>query len=137
MALARTEAVSRSVTIALRFEDQSDGTAFAVYVDGNHNGVRTADIDARVDQPIDAVVRLWQLFPGVSIGVTPESGETEAVQVGASRILSFTPAGTATPGTIYIRGRDGSQLAVRVLGATGRTRVLRLDRRRRVWIDAV
>ena len=31
----------------------------------------------------------------------------------------------ATSGTIYLRGRDGSRVAVRVLGATGRTRVLR------------
>ncbi len=133
MALARTEAVSRSATVALRFEDQPAGIAFGVYLDGNHDGVRTADINAGVDVRLDGPVRLWELFPGVSIGVTPASGERDPVQVGASNILSFTPAGTSTPGTIYVRGRDDSQLAVRVLGATGRTRVLRHDSRRGTW----
>jgi hypothetical protein len=50
--------------------------------------------------------------------------------------MSFTPSGTATSGTIYIRGRDGSQFAVRVLGATGRTRVLRYLPARKEWTDA-
>jgi type II secretory pathway pseudopilin PulG len=137
MALARTEAVSRSATVALRFEDQPAGIAFGVYLDGNHDGVRTADINAGVDPRLDGPVRLWELFPGVSIGVTAASGQRDPVQVGASNILSFTPAGTSTSGSIYIRGRDDSQLAVRVLGATGRTRVLRHDPRRGTWGMAI
>jgi Tfp pilus assembly protein FimT len=136
MALARAEAVSRSTSVALRFEDGPDGIAFSVYLDGNRNGVLTRDIDAGVDRPLDRAVRLWELFPGVTIGVTPATGESDPVQVGASNLLSFTPAGTATAGTVYIRGRDGSQLAVRVLGATGRTRVLRFDPRRAAWGDS-
>jgi hypothetical protein len=135
MALARAIAVSRSATVGLRFEDEPDGTSVTAFLDGNRNGIRTADIIERIDRPLDDPVRLWQLFPGVTIGVTPESGEKEAVTVGLSRILSFTPSGTATPGTIYVRGRDGSQLAVRVLGATGRTRVLRFETRLRAWTD--
>jgi hypothetical protein len=49
------------------------------------------------------------------------------VQLGRTNLLTFTPAGTATSGTIYIRDREGTQWAVRVLGATGRTRVLRYE----------
>ena len=135
MALARTEAVSQARVIALRFENQPDGIAFTIYRDGNRNGVRTRDIEGGIDLPVGPPVRLWELFPGAAIGVTPDSGEADPVQVGVSNLLSFTPAGTATAGTIYIRGRDGSQLAVRVLGATGRTRVLRYDPRRATWGD--
>jgi hypothetical protein len=133
VALARATAVSRSATVGLRFEDKPDGTSFTAYLDGNHNGIRTTDILDRIDRPLGGPVRLWQLFPGVTIGVTPASGEKEAVAVGPSHILSFTPSGTATSGTVYVRGRDGSQLAVRVLGATGRTRMLRFDTRLGDW----
>jgi hypothetical protein len=59
------------------------------------------------------------------------------VQLGAGDILSFTAAGTATSGTVFVRGRDGSQLAVRVLGATGRTRVLRYDTHLAAWTGEV
>ena len=57
----------------------------------------------------------------------------DPVRIGSSSLMSFTPLGTATPGTIYLRGRDGSQYAVRVLGATGRTRVLRDAPGTREW----
>ena len=48
----------------------------------------------------------------------------EGIRIGSSRILTLGPDGTATSGTIYLRGRRG-QYAVRILGATGRTRVWR------------
>ena len=50
-------------------------------------------------------------------------------------LMSFTPLGTASSGTLYLRGRDGSQYAVRVLGATGRTRVLRYEPVTRTWVE--
>ena len=56
------------------------------------------------------------------------------MRIGRSRILTFTPIGTATSGTLYLRGRGSIQFAVRVLGATGRTRVLRYDARLRKWV---
>lgn len=124
MGLARAQAVARSATVALRFEEGPDGVTFAVYQDGNGNGVRTADIQAGVDRMTEAPMDLANLFPGVAIALT---GTGSPVQIGTSRLLSFTSLGTATSGTIYVRGRDGSQYAVRVLGATSRTRVLRFD----------
>ena len=47
--------------------------------------------------------------------------------IGPAKILTMSPDGTATSGTLYLRGAR-SQYAVRVLGATGRTRVLKYDR---------
>jgi hypothetical protein len=55
----------------------------------------------------------------------------------ASVLMSFTPIGTATSRTLYLRGRDASQYAVRVLGATGRTRVLRYVTATRQWIEVL
>ena len=51
--------------------------------------------------------------------------------------MSFTPIGTATSRTLYLRGRDGSQYSVRVLGATGRTRVLRYVPATHQWIEVL
>lgn len=134
MAVARTYAVLRSAHVALRFVDDESGVSFQTFVDDNQNGVRTSDIAAEVDRPLDAPARLSDLFPGVDIGIAPELG-ADPVRLGSSDLLSFTPLGTATPGTIYIRGRDGTQLAVRVLGATARTRVLRYAPQTRAWVE--
>jgi Tfp pilus assembly protein FimT len=133
--LARTQAVARSASVALRFEEDARGISFTVYQDGNRNGVRTRDIQRGVDPMIDPPARLFELFPGVEIAVTPEAGGGDGVQVGSSNLLSFSPMGTATSGTVYVKGSDGTQWAVRVLGATGRTRVLRFDTRTGQWVN--
>lgn len=136
MALARSEAVRRSSTVALRFEETSQGVVFAVFVDGDGNGVRTHDIEAGVDWLLQPSTRLSHLYPGVAIDLASEPSPASPVQLGRSSILSFTPTGTATSGTIYVLGRDGTQWAVRVLGATGRTRVLRRVPGSSQWIEA-
>jgi hypothetical protein len=87
-----------------------------------------------VDLPVDAPVRLFELFPGVAIGVSPTTPTDDPISIGGSDILSFTPSGTSSSGTIYIAGRDGTQWAVRVLGATARTRVLRYIAEEDTWI---
>jgi type II secretory pathway pseudopilin PulG len=125
MTLARTQAVTRGRSVALRFEDEADGIAFAVYEDGNRNGVETADIQRQVDRQIDPRMPLWEQFPGVAIGLTASAPSADPVRLGRTTLMSFSPLGTATSGTIFVRGRDGTQWAVRVLGVTGRTRVLR------------
>ncbi len=126
MLLARAQAVRAAATVAVRFEDTSDGTTMAVFIDGNRNGVRTQDIQSGADAPLDRPILLSVLFAGVTLEFPPSM----------SRLFSFTPSGTATSGTVYIRGRDGSQFAVRVLGATARARVLRYVPARDVWIEA-
>jgi type II secretory pathway pseudopilin PulG len=134
VALARAQAAKRSAYVALRFEGTGEAMSFAMFVDGNRNGVRARDIDARVDRPIDTRVRLRDMFPGVDIALSAAAGGGEGLRVGSSRMLSFSPIGTATSGTIYVRGRDDTQLAVRIFGATARTRVLRYEPRTREWV---
>jgi type II secretory pathway pseudopilin PulG len=135
-ALARMDAVKRSASVAIRFEDGASAYQFTVYVDGNRNGVRTRDIERQVDRPLGRSERLGDNFPGVTIGVLPDIGiSSDPVQIGASSLMTFTPLGTATSGTVYIRGRGPVQYAVRVLGVTGRTRVLRYEAETGVWLD--
>jgi hypothetical protein len=136
MALARAQAVSRSTTIALRFVEGSTGISISVVQDGNRNGVRARDIDLQIDSQIEAPLMLSDLFPGVEIGLTPHAPGTDAVQLGGTNLFSFTPRGTASSGSVYVRGRDGTQWVVRVLGATARSRVLRYVPTTGEWVHA-
>jgi len=117
----------RTSTVALRFAREPRGITFGAFIDGNRNGVRARDILAGLDRPVEAPVLLADIFPGVAIALSAGLGGDAALQLGGSDLLSFTPSGTATSGSVYIRGPDGSQFAVRVLGATGRARVLQYD----------
>ena len=136
MALARAQAVGRATTVALRFQNVESGIAVSTIQDGNRNGVRTRDIDLQIDRAIEGAVLLSDLFPGVDIGLTPGVADDGAVQLGGTSILSFTPHGTATSGSVYVRGRDGTQWVVRVLGVTARSRVLRYVPATREWVNA-
>ena len=136
VAAAKLQAVSRSANVALRFEQRDGRVLFATVIDGNGNGVRTADLDAGIDRSIEPPLELGAHYPGVAIGLAPGTPATAPVQVGSANLWSFTPAGTATPGSVYVRGPDGTQWVVRVFGGTGRARVLRYEPARRTWVDS-
>ena len=133
MVMARTYAVTRSANVALRFTPTDSDATFQMFVDGNGNGVRTADIAGGVDRPLDQAVTLSDLFSGVMIAAADKA---DPIQIGSANLMSFTPLGTATPGTIFVRGREGLQLQLRVVGATGRTRLLRYDEASGDWVDS-
>lgn len=139
---ARMEAVMRSCSTGLRFVSGAGGYAYGMYLDGNGNGVRTADIGRGVDRELMPPERLPDLFRGVDFGVIPDLPPVEPgtpppgsdpIKTGSSDILSFSSIGTATSGSLYIRGSHGAQYVIRVLGDTARTRVLRFDSRARRW----
>ncbi len=104
--------------------------------DGNGDGVHTADITQQIDRLIEAPLHLSDLFPGAAIGLAPGTPAASPVALGGTMILSFTPNGTATSGSVYVVGRDQTQWAVRVLGVTARARVLRYERAAGVWLNA-
>jgi hypothetical protein len=136
MTLARTQAAAWGAAVALRFVETREGPVFSVYRDGNRNGVLSNEIEHHVDVQVEAPVLLSERFPGVRIGLAPGAPVPDAVHIGNTTLLSFSPGGTSTSGTIYIVGSDRTQWAVRVLGATGRTRVLRHDPVRDDWTIA-
>jgi type II secretory pathway pseudopilin PulG len=133
---ARMEALKRRAYVAIRFESDADGITVSAYADGNANGVRSTDITSGADTRLAPPERLEQRFAGVRFGfetgVPDVDGAAVAptadpIRVGTSRMLSFSPTGTSSTGTVYLRGRGRRQLAVRVLGATGRVRTLWFD----------
>jgi hypothetical protein len=133
---ARLQAVRRGFAEAMRFETSGEDVTVSMAIDGNRNGVRNADIAAQVDPVIEPPARLSERFPGVRIAIGDEAGGGDPVRFGAGGLLSFTPLGTSSSGSVYVRGRDGSQFAVRVLGATGRTRVLLYRPSTGDWVES-
>lgn len=139
---ARMQAVMRSASVAVQFVETPDGYEYAVYVDGNANGVLTRDIRSGVDRRIDATERLRDQVAGVEFGAVPglppvDTGGTppgtDPIRLGASSLASFSPLGSSSSGTLYIRGRGGAQYAVRIFGDTGKTRMLKFDRHTGRW----
>lgn len=138
----RFEAVKRSAFVALRFQAVGDDYTFTPVLDGNHNGVRTADIAGGIDRPIGDRSRLGHLFTGVTFGLDSKVGPIDGgssgnaadpIRLGASDILSFNPNGSSSSGTVYLRTRNGRHFAVRILGATGRTRVFAFNASKKKW----
>jgi len=142
IAVSRLGAINRSSAIGLRFVPGTPDYTIASYVDGNGNGIRTAEIQAGVDLALDSARQLGTDFRGVRFGLAVGLPDVDAVRntspdgvrIGTARILTMSPDGTATSGTLYLQcGR--SQYAVRVLGATGRTRVLKFERGSASWVS--
>jgi type II secretory pathway pseudopilin PulG len=141
----RMEAVTRNGSAALRFTQASDHYEFAAYVDGNRNGVLSRDIQAGIDRSIQPADRLTDHFPGVDFGAIPDlppvdststAPGSDPIRLGSSDMVTFTSVGTATSGSLYIRGRRDAQYVVRVYGETGKTRVLKFNAGSGQWMPA-
>jgi len=142
LADARMEAIQRSAEVAMRFTATPGGYSYAVYVDGNHNGVLARDVQERIDRPIQTDENLANHFRNVEFGTLPglpaiDAGGTppgsDPVRCGSSNSLSFGPLGSSSSGTVYLLGRSRSQYAVRVFGGSAKIRVYRFDWRSNRW----
>jgi prepilin-type N-terminal cleavage/methylation domain-containing protein len=131
--LAASRAVASNAYTAIRFETRPSGQVwYSIYRDGNSNGVLSADIERGHDVRIAGPFPLTAGAPGVRVGINPgtpavppDSGQLSGnpIRFGNSGMLSFSPLGTATPGTFYLAG-DSAQAAVRVTGGTARVRLM-------------
>ena len=139
---ARLDALQRSTTLGLRFDAGGADYTFTTCVDGNDNGLRTAEIASGTDWQLAPAEYLGQRFADVHFGLAAgvpdldgsrQTEDGDGVRLGSSRILSLGPDGTATSGTLYIRGRRG-QYAVRILGATARVRIFQYQTGANAWI---
>lgn len=145
----RMRAVGENAHVAVRFthvEGSDDRIQWAIYADGDGDGVRTRDIRSGRDPLLDGP-RLLRRFdttvrPGFPDGPTPrEPGRSrrrlgrpkDPLRFGRSDLVSFGPLGTSTPGTLYLTDGARWTAAVRVTGPTGRVRVLVYDPKTEIW----
>ena len=131
---ARSMATMRGVNTALRFESlPGGGWSLSTYTDGNHNGVLSADIAVGIDRRVLGPRQLTTGAGDVRVGINPGTpavppdrgtlDPADPIRFGQSNMLSFSPLGTATPGTFYLAGAH-AQAAVRVTPGTARVRLM-------------
>ena len=141
---ARAFAITRRTNVGLKFRQNGDRYEWALYADGNGNGVRTREIDLGIDPPV-GVAYAWMrndVRPAILTGIrVPDPGSPgsfldhpeDPIRFNSSDICSFDPLGESTPGSVYLwDGRD-RMAVVRVFGRSGKIRTLYYRRGDRRW----
>lgn len=145
--LTRVYAVRHSANVAIKFDiGEGGGVSYALFRDGDGDGVRTRDIERGVDPQVEPWRRLTHLGRGVGFGFPPgplPRDPTSGRPIGGSRadpirfngsdLASFSAGGTATPGSVYLTDGRRGFVVVRVTNVSGRVRTLRWDRERSAW----
>ncbi len=140
---ARLDSLKRARSVAVRIEVVGERTQLQLFADGNGNGVLQRDIDRGIDVPLaplewlddqarDISLRVNQTITDVAGAATLVPGD-DPLRIGNTALLTFSPLGSATSGTLYVAAHRGPQMAIRVFGATGRVRVLMFDAHSRQW----
>ena len=102
--------------VAVAFEQGERGANARLYADGDGDGVTREDIERGVDRPLGAPVLLREgrAYLGLPTAVetdpagNPLNGQ-DPIRFGRGSILSFSPTGTSTPGSLYLRSVSGKR----------------------------
>ena len=144
--LARMTAVRSRAYVALRFERRDGAVWTAVYGDGDGDGVRSRDIERGTDPRLRRPVPLRRTGASVRLGFPPgkpprDPGSPrrrlgrldDPIRFNRSDMVSFSPIGASTPGSLYFTDGKSRLAAVRVYGRTGKVKVLVYDAETEEW----
>ena len=144
LVLARTFALTRGRYVGVKFRKNGSRYEWALYGDGNGNGIRTAEIASGVDKSLGITIP-WSrndVLPAIMKGSpVPDPGDPrkvldrldDPIRFNESDICSFSPLGESTPGSVYLwNGRD-RMAVVRVFGRTAKVRTLYYRRGEKEW----
>ena len=143
---ARAAAIARGRNVGIRFEPQVDGWEYAVWEDGDYDGIRAADIRSGVDRRIREPRFVLHAIGGAHIGMPgiplrdPDtravlSPDLSPIRFGRTSLCSFSPLGSATSGSVFLTDGHSRAAMVRVYGPTGRVRVLLWNDGSQKWIS--
>jgi prepilin-type N-terminal cleavage/methylation domain-containing protein len=142
MTQVRADDLTRSV--ALRFSFSGTAWQYAVYQDGNGNGVTNADILSGVDRCLDPPRNLMPEGSLCRVGIGPGATDPDSLQpipsstnpiaFNGSMLCSFSSDGSGTPGSIYLTDGLAVTAIVRSSGASGRITVLLFRGPGQSWI---
>jgi prepilin-type N-terminal cleavage/methylation domain-containing protein len=144
--LTREEAVTLNASRGIRFTKKGTRWVWAIYADGDRDGILNADILAGVDPLVYGPQDVGEFRGLADIGIPadgvrhPDDGTwltatASPVRFNASSICSFSADGSSTPGSVYVCAPDGQAAIVRSSGDGGRIRVLFYDRGSQRWIQ--
>jgi type II secretory pathway pseudopilin PulG len=127
----RMMAIARNCNVAIKFRYERGEWTYAVYEDGDRDGVRNDDINRRIDREVVARRRL--MYVPARIGVPgepvpdPANGrlltDRSAVRFGTSTLCSFSRHGEATNGSLVLTDGEHAVL-LRVTGTSARIHVM-------------
>jgi Tfp pilus assembly protein FimT len=143
---ARSLAIRHSAYVAIRFYPQEGCVEYALFRDGDGDGVRNGDIGDGVDPQLTPRRALRHLRGAVGFGFPPgrmprDPGDPrrrldrreDPIRFNSSELASFGPLGTATTGSLYLTDGRRHLTVVRVHNRAGRVRLLRWDARADAW----
>ena len=143
--LARMTAVRSRRNVAVRFERRGEAVWWAVFGDGDGDGVRSRDIDRGTDPRLQTWLPLRRVGASVRLGFPPGppprdpgSGRRmdrldDPIRFNRSDMVSFSPIGASTPGSLYFTDGKHHLAAVRVFGRTGKVKVIVYDHATETW----
>jgi type II secretory pathway pseudopilin PulG len=148
MRTLRSRSIAEGRSLALVFDRDGQGWRYRLYADGDGDGVRTSDIADGTDPPLGAHARIGSRWGGVEFGflplprvrkIPPSTGWLasldDPVQIGATDVLSFSPRGDATSGSLFLADARSQMAAIVLFGPTVRVRLYRYDATLEEWVS--
>ncbi len=142
----RWKSVSLNAGHGLLFEQDAAGWRWLEVRDGNGNGLRTAEVRSGTDRTLSGPHRLGDKHPRIALGFPPGgpipripprpgslSPSDDPVRFGHTKLVSFTPLGTSSSGTVYLTDGRDELFGVLLFGPTARVRVWRYTRTGGAW----
>jgi len=141
----RWTSVSENRNVGLFFEPSGSSWQWWKVRDGNGNGLRSAEVRDGTDVKTSGPYRLENSHRGTRLGfpagwsfpaIPPQRGVlnvNDPIRFGRSDLISFSPRGRSSSGTLFITDGRHRLYGVRLYGATTRTRVWRWDDRQAQW----
>ena len=143
---SRSFAQRYDANVAVKFNTGKNGVVtFALYRDGNGNGVLNKDITSGKDRLVMPPQSLKFMGRDVGFGFPPGppprdpgTGKPmdrldDPIRFNDSDLASFSPLGTSTPGSVYLCNRSGRLMVVRVFDRTGKVSLLAYDAKTQKW----
>lgn len=144
---ARAFSIRHSMKVGLKFHVAADGAvAWALYRDGDGDGVRTNDIESGTDPRLTTRRSLVHFgrtarlgFPDGEAPRDPSDPHRkldrldDPIRFNRSDIASFSPLDGATPGSVYVTDGEHHLWVVRLNNRTARVHLLRWNRADRRW----
>ncbi len=143
---ARYEAVSKKMHIGFEFQRKEEGFLFCKFQDGNSNGIRRKDIKDGKEILLGGPYQIKSRYGNIDFSILkgkpvskipPGKGKLDhpddPIKFGRSDIISFSPSGNSSSGSIYISDGNNLMMAIVIFGPTVRIRVWDYDYENNKW----
>lgn len=143
---ARLLAVRSNAHVAVRFDASGGAVTWALYADGDGDGVRWRDVERGDDPTLQVPLPLRRTGASVHLGFPPGPPPRDPasphrrlrrlddpIRLGRSDMASFGPMGASSSGSLYFTDGERALSVVRIFGHTGKVEVLSYDPDTETW----